>query len=138
MNAKVQSWRRKGWAVATVLMAVVAWRAFAEFEIIRSGTGSAGGGAGGDFELAGTILGPSETWATGGAFELSGGFWFSIEPGDCGQDGGVGLVDYSEIAGCISGPAAPLIGQQCACADLDADDDVDLHDFAELQRALTQ
>lgn len=126
-----------GWAIATISVVVVSWHAAAQFEIVRTSTGSAGGGAGGDFELAGTILGPGETSATGGDFELSGGFWFSIEPGDCGQDGGVGLVDYSEIAGCISGPATPLIGWQCACADLDADDDVDLHDFAELQRALT-
>jgi hypothetical protein len=55
-------------------------------------------------------------------------------PGDFDGNGSVGLPDFVEFAACLSGPGggAP---PSCACADLDADDDVDLVDHAAFQSA---
>ena len=53
--------------------------------------------------------------------------------GDCNGDGVVDLDDHALFSGCISGPEGG-IGLQCVCLDLDEDGDVDLADFAVLQR----
>lgn len=96
----------------------------------------AGGGVmqstGGEFELSGTIGQWDADTMTGGNLELSGGFWFSLAPGDCNADGGVNLFDYADWIACLSGPDHRVpVG--CVCFDLDHDDDVDLVDAAEFQ-----
>ena len=89
---------------------------------------------GGDFELSGTIGQLDAGQMTGGNFALSGGFWFEIAPGDCTEDGATNLVDYLQFTECFSGPLVGGIGPIClACFDMDADDDVDLVDFAAFQ-----
>ena len=57
-------------------------------------------------------------------------------PGDCDLDWSVDLPDLSGLATCLDGPELGL-GEGCACHDLDADGDVDLHDFAAFQAAFT-
>jgi len=87
---------------------------------------------GANFELSGTIGQPdaSTVAVTGGHFELSGGFWFRVEPGDCNSDGGVNLFDYSDLEPCLAGPDGGLTTARCACFDLENDEDVDLVDVA--------
>jgi hypothetical protein len=49
--------------------------------------------------------------------------------GDIDASGGaVGSADYVEFEACLG--VYPLETQECTCADLDQDGDVDLHDFA--------
>ena len=59
-------------------------------------------------------------------------------PGDFDEDQDADLDDYAILADCITGPAwhegTPA---ECDIVDLDHDDDVDLHDIAGFQRALT-
>lgn len=92
---------------------------------------------GGGFELSGTIgqpdAGPGATGMTGGAFALTGGFWFPIAFGDCNTDGGVNLFDFADFDECVSGPGGGLPEPECACFDFDSDDDVDLYDFGAFQ-----
>jgi hypothetical protein len=105
-----------------------------------------GGGAvfttGGDFELSGTIGQPDAgDVMTGGAFELTGGFWAGRVPGpgipgDCDGDGDVDLDDYALFAGCLSGPQGGITAD-CGCFDDDRDLDVDLLDFVAFQLAFT-
>ena len=55
--------------------------------------------------------------------------------GDCANgDGSLGLADFSEFAGCITGVGGVFVAH-CACADLDQDGDVDLRDFSHFQVA---
>ncbi len=62
-----------------------------------------------------------------GAYEYPGPF-----PGDLNDDNVVDVTDVAIFASCFTGPdLAPL--PDCAAADLDADTDVDLADFARLQ-----
>jgi hypothetical protein len=51
---------------------------------------------------------------------------------DCDADYVVGLSDLSEFVPCLSGPQGGL-SQNCDCADLDGDGDVDLGDHALFQ-----
>ncbi len=89
---------------------------------------------GGNLELSGTIGQADAGRMSNGRLDLTGGFWFEIGPGDCTEDGGTNLIDYSEFTGCYSGPLVDGIGPTClACFDFDGDDDVDLRDFAALQ-----
>jgi hypothetical protein len=54
--------------------------------------------------------------------------------GDCDTDYHVDLDDFKVLCGCLAGPAgAPP--QNCSCADVHADGNVDLADFAALQNA---
>jgi len=48
--------------------------------------------------------------------------------GDFDQDGIRSLADFSWIQRCFSGPEAGPVDPACACADLAADEDVDLAD----------
>ena len=100
-----------------------------------------GGGAtfssGAGYELSGTIGQPDAGEPmTGDDFELTGGFWFGLVPGDCNADGGVNLFDFDELADCTTGPDGGLPGE-CICYDLDRDGDVDLYDFAHFQSAFS-
>ena len=90
---------------------------------------------GGDLELSGTIGQPDTGAMTGGEFELTGGFWFALAPGDCNVDGGVNRLDHDSFVACIdlSGPDGG-VPPACVCFDLDADSDVDLRDVAVFQR----
>ncbi len=100
-----------------------------------------GGGAmrstGGEYELSGTIgqpdaggpmVGPVES-----GYELTGGFWFPLVPGDADGDGGITLHDYARFTACMSSDGAELPAD-CASFDSEGDGDVDLRDFEAFQR----
>lgn len=112
--------------------------AVAQFEIARHTIdgGGAMNSAGGSFLLSGTIGQPDAGYLTGGSFELTGGFWFALAPGDCNEDGAVGLSDHSRFLDCLTGPGQ-VITVICACFDLDQNSVVDLGDFAEFQALFT-
>ena len=100
-----------------------------------------GGGtmSGGDFELTVSIGQPDAGVATGGEFEMAGGFIPGAAtglPGDCDGDGDVDLDDLTGLAGCMSGPNGD-IAAGCGCFDLDHDEDIDLADFARFQAGFT-
>jgi len=96
-----------------------------------------GGGAmrtyGGAFELSGTIGQPDAGTLSGGAYELTGGFWFAIESGDCNVDGAVTTSDLVLVDDCTAGPDVPFGSGRCLCLDTDHDGDIDLIDLAEHQ-----
>ncbi len=106
----------------------------APFEIARS-TIDGGGivrSTGEQFELSGTIGQPDAGTMSGGGFELAGGFWFPLDPGDCNEDGIVGLFDHGTFAPCLTGPGAPTAAE-CGCFDVNGSGTVDLDDFARIQ-----
>ncbi len=62
-----------------------------------------------------------------------------VVAGDCNGDGAVTVSDAAGMTSCLGGPGGMPAGapaEQCPCAtfDFDGDDDVDLADFAALQR----
>jgi hypothetical protein len=130
--------KNRTWATVSVLLtllvASVGTVRANDFAIVRY---TIGGGtevsAGGGYQLRGTIGQPDAGGMTGGAFNMTGGFWFPLVPGDCNSDGAVDLLDYADLASCLAGPAAGLSNPGCGCFDLDRDDDVDLLDFANFQ-----
>ena len=65
--------------------------------------------------------------------------WALVPPvaADFNGDGLVTLSDHAVFSGCLDGPEV-LTSLDCMCIDLDADGDVDLADFAELQRAMVE
>ena len=67
--------------------------------------------------------------------ELHGVGLFAPDPGDFNHDGYVNLADFDQFPGCLTGPdhGPPLSG--CEIFDFDADEDVDLADFAGFQQA---
>ncbi len=91
---------------------------------------------GGDFELRGTIGQPDAGVLSGAEFELSGGFWFPIPPGDCEDDGDVDLFDYDQFESCLTGPDGS-VATECRCFDVNRNGTVDLLDFAVAQRNFT-
>ena len=102
-----------------------------EFEIVRSTIDSGGvmRSTGGSFELSGTIGQPDAGNLSGGAFQLTGGFWFEVPPGDCVEDGAVNLMDHELFTECFSGPSGAVISG-CECFDTDQNGRIDLRDFA--------
>ena len=90
---------------------------------------------GGSFELSGTIGQPDAGPLSGEGLTLTGGFWFGLVTDDCNADGGVNLIDYSDFESCLSGPDGAAWTSSCSCFDIDGDEDVDLADMAEFQRA---
>lgn len=111
-----------------------------EFEINRS-TVDGGGvmrSTGGEFDLSGTIGQPDAGATTGGAFELTGGFWFALAAGDCNEDGSVSLFDHADFLGCETGPASGPPIKRCRCFDMDQSGTVDLADFAVVQVSFTR
>ena len=91
---------------------------------------------GGAFELSGTIGQPDAGGPLfgppGSGYELTGGFWFALAPGDCNSDGGVTLFDYGDFESCLSGPGAG-VAPGCACFDVNRDGRIDLRDFRDFQ-----
>jgi hypothetical protein len=55
---------------------------------------------------------------------------------DCTEDGVVDGDDHALMVFCFTGPYAGQLEAECRCSDFDTDDDVDLTDFAALQRTL--
>lgn len=122
--------------VLIVLSGITAYAAAPEFDVSRF-TIDGGGvmrSAGGRIELSGTIGQPDAGTMTSRGLELTGGFWFPLAPGDCNEDGGVNLFDHGDFLGCITGPDGWVGDSPCPCFDQDGDSDVDLADFAEVQR----
>jgi hypothetical protein len=107
-------------AVIPVLLALVATTALAQLAIDWS-TIDGGGqtfSSGGSFELGGTIGQPDAGPAlTGGAFELTGGFWPVANVcyclGDMNHDGKKDGSDIQQFVNCV------LAGGNCSCADVD-------------------
>ncbi len=58
-------------------------------------------------------------------------------PGDPNADGHVDLVDFAELAECLTGASAGPLAFGCDAFDRDADGDVDLRDVARFQTAFT-
>ena len=88
---------------------------------------------GGNYELSGTIGQHDAGQVSGGTYTLTGGFWFETPRGDCNADGLVNLFDHGDFVPCLDGPGAELADPACRCFDFDADEDIDLLDFAEFQ-----
>jgi hypothetical protein len=65
----------------------------------------------------------------GGGFQLNGGFWFELPPGDCDEDGVVNLMDHEFFTQCLGGPNGGVLSG-CECFDVDRSGQVDLRDFA--------
>ena len=57
-----------------------------------------------------------------------------IVGGDRNHDPAVDLADPSAFSSCVTGPTGGLLAN-CGCGDTDADDDIDLEDFAGFQAA---
>lgn len=55
-------------------------------------------------------------------------------PGDCSGDGVVSAADVEMFADCMAGPSTGTPMTECTCADVDADGDVDLLDYATIQQ----
>jgi hypothetical protein len=53
-------------------------------------------------------------------------------PGDCDFDGTVDMVDFSNLANCLTGRGS-TVDPGCECFDLDEDGSVTLSDFAVFQ-----
>jgi hypothetical protein len=122
-------------ASATACMLAIT-QAFGQFEIgwYTVDGGGAMNTTAGALSLSGTAGQPDVGVAvTGGAFSLTGGFWFNVVPGDCNSDGGVNLLDYAAFNACLSGPGVTPGGTGCPCFYFDDDLDIDLADFAALQ-----
>lgn len=92
---------------------------------------------GGAFELSGTIGQPDAGAMTGGAFSLTGGFWFPLIAGDADEDGGVTLFDLELLTACMTGEAAGPPTAPCISFDEDRDNDVDLRDAGNFQRVFS-
>lgn len=118
-------------AIIACLAGTAACALAQSFEISRSTINSGGvmRSAGGAFELSGTMGQLDAGVAIGGGFELSGGFWFQIPPGDCNEDGAANLMDHQYFTECLNGPGGGVLSA-CGCADLDNSGAVDLRDFA--------
>jgi hypothetical protein len=93
--------------------------------------------AGGRFELSGTIGQPDAGKLTALGYELTGGFWFGIVPGDGQEDGDVDLADYMEFIACMSGPTSGPLEVGCEQYDLDRNGRIDLGDLARFQDVFT-
>ncbi len=117
--------------ISMVFCALAACVLAQEFEMVRSTIDSGGvmRSTGGAFELSGTIGQPDAGNMAGGGFELSGGFWFELPPGDCVEDGAVNLMDHELFTECFSGPSGAVLSG-CECFDTDQSGHVDMRDFA--------
>lgn len=133
------TWSVRIGSLVPVVALSAAVSAGGSFVIVRS-TIDGGGGAmlsdDGRLDIQGTIGQPDAGGMSGGAFELSGGFWFPIPPADCNDDGVVTSSDTAGLSLCLTGPAARAT-DGCRCFDVDASNTVDLADFALMQAMFT-
>lgn len=106
----------------------LSWNSIDSGGVIRS--------TGGNFELSGTIGQPDAGAMAGGRFQLNGGFWFQLPPGDCDEDGTVHLMDHEFFTQCLAGPNGNLLSD-CECFDVDGNGRVDLRDFAITSRGFS-
>ncbi len=98
-----------------------------------------------DVDLDGDVELFSGIWRTLYAWDFPGPECSVQWPRSSGNLGNTGAVtppavDTSEwvlFNACFTGPAADSLPPECECLDSDADSDIDLHDFARLQRAFT-
>ena len=124
-------------SVLTTIAALAAYLGGEDFGL--SGNTTDGGGerfsTGGHFELSVTSGQPDAGAMTGGDFEMTVGFWFTVVTGDCNADGTVNLFDFEAFLTCVTGPDGGPVSPNCACFDFDDDDDVDFADFSNLQPA---
>lgn len=130
---------------AVLLLMVVPRLASADFTIdwwtVDAGGGQ--GSTGGGYTLSGTIGQPDASGVmTGGAYTLQGGFWAmsapALPPGDIDGNGIVDIIDFQLFGDCMSGPDITTPPAGCdpvrfERADLDKDNDVDLHDMTLFQ-----
>jgi hypothetical protein len=93
---------------------------------------------GGQFDLSSTIGQPAAGLMAGGGFELSSGFWTTIDPpAHCGTadfncDGDIGTdLDIEAFFACLSGtcPGAPCASTADFNADGDVGTDADIESF---------
>ena len=94
--------------------------------------GGATRSAGGAFEVSGSVGQPDAHAMSGGRLQLTGGFWFALDVGDCDENGGVGLSDHAALERCLRGPST-AIEAGCRCFDVNSSGTVDLADFARTQ-----
>jgi hypothetical protein len=128
---------KRNFVIATVLALTVGLtRTAAGQTIDLSWSSIDGGGAmfttGGNLELSGTIGQMDAGMMTGGAFELSGGFWAGMGvpcPADLNGDRTVGLADLTLLLSNFGSSGAGVAG------DLDGDHDVDLGDLTQMLSA---
>lgn len=57
--------------------------------------------------------------------------------GDCTCDFALDSSDFAYFESCVDGPNGPAALPDCACADIDRDNDVDLQDFGMLMEAMS-
>lgn len=128
-----------GLCLAVVAACVAAGVTAPAFELTRSTIGSGGvmRSTGGDLEVSGTIGLPEAGTLAGGIFELNGGFWIPIPPGDCEEDGDVDLMDFDRFQVCLSGPKSEAVSPSCSCFDVNHSSSVDLADAAVFQISFT-
>ena len=60
-----------------------------------------------------------------------------FEPGDCSADGLVDRLDFALMATCLLGPGQGVSSDECACFDLDQDNEVTIADFAQFQKTFS-
>lgn len=58
-------------------------------------------------------------------------------PGDCDDDADIDILDFEQSLDCTTGPDSTSTNPDCACANLDGDEDIDFADFAIFQRIFT-
>lgn len=95
----------------------------------------------GRYEVSGTIGQPDASEPMTGppdsGYEVTGGFWFALAPGDCNGDAGVNLFDHRDFSACMAGPADGPLNLECRCFDVDGNGTVDLADFAQIAAGFT-
>jgi Immunoglobulin domain/Immunoglobulin I-set domain len=80
-----------------------------------------------------TIVGPFDP-PPSGSVTVTGLVFLSHCPADLACDGLVDLADYQSFIDCRTGPDVTIVDGTCRAFDVDFDDDVDLVDWAALQR----
>lgn len=128
-------------AVALLLGALLVVAARSQAQLFVTWSTIDGGGvsssAGGTLQLSGTAAQPDAASApvlSGGAFQLSGGFWTVTQAcfclGDLNHDGRRDGLDVQQFVACLSA------GGDCSCADLDGTGGLTLADAAQFIDAL--
>ena len=115
-----------------IMVMVAAPTALAQYDVSWSSIDGGGGmsSTGGGYVLAGTIGQPDAMPGTGamsgGAFQITGGFWTVTQVcvcyGDLNGDGQKNGRDVQQFVGCI------ISGGNCSCADVDLVNGITLDD----------